>query len=342
MTQPWSIRGFSNEHAHLDKGMLVPGVAYADAPPAVRGGWTREHKAKFTRQDIYDRAEAALQSMLQYGTTYIRTHVDVDPLVGLKCVEALLELQRNYEKQVIIDITAFNQEGFDRFPETAELLEEALGMGRIGLGGHTLTDADGEGHIRRLFELCERRDVPWLEFHTDESGKPEHFLMPVIARESKKRGWAGKVYAIHCNSLANVTDRQAEEAIELAAEAGLSIIVCPTAVATRAVTRTKQLMKAGLRVSLGSDNMGDLFNPLGSGNMLHYAQLLAYIQRFYEPEEQQALLDMLMSEPADAEAARRVEELGACVVYETGRADLLLAHAPRPVSMARGAALTSP
>lgn len=342
MMQPWSTRGFSNEHAHLDKGMLAPGVAYADAPPAIRGGWTREHKAKFTRQDIYDRAEAALQSMLRYGTTYIRTHVDVDPLVGLKGIEALLDLQRDYEKQAVIDITAFNQEGFERFPETAELLEEALGMGRIGLGGHTLTDSDGEGHIRRLFELAERKVAPWLEFHTDESGKPEHFLMPLIAEESLKRGWAGNVYAIHCNSLANVSDLQAETAIELAVSAGLHIIACPTAIATRAITRTKQLIKSGLRVSMGSDNIGDLFNPLGSGNMLHYAQLLAYVQRFYEPIEQRALLDMLMLEPADADAARRLAELGRRVVYETGRTDFLLAHAPRPVSIEAVAALNSP
>lgn len=342
MTLPWSIRGFSNEHAHLDKGYLVPGVAYTDAPPAKRGEWTREHKARFTRQDIYDRAEAALQAMIQYGTTYVRTHVDVDPLVGLKGIEALLELQRNYAGQAVIDITAFNQEGFDRFPETVELLEEALGMGRIGLGGHTLTDADGAAHIRRLFELGERRDVPWLEFHTDESGRPEHFLMPLIAEESLKREWGGKVYAIHCNSLANVEDLQAEKAIELAVAAGLHIITCPTAIATRAITRTKELLKAGLRVSLGSDNMGDLFNPLGSGNMLQYAQLLAYVQRFYEPAEQQALLDMLTLEPADAGAARRVEGLGIRVEYETERADYLLAHAPRPVSLISAATLTSP
>lgn len=333
MTQAWSIRGFSNEHAHLDKGMLVPNLAsYTDAPASVRGGWTRECKSQFTKEDIYNRAEASLLTMLQYGTTYIRTHVDVDPIVGLKGIEALLELQQNYAKQVVIDITAFNQEGFERFPETLQLLEEAVSMGRIGLGGHTLTDADGEGHIRTLFQLCEEKDVPWLEFHTDESGKAEHFLMPVIAQETINRGLGGKVYAIHCNSLANVSDQQAHIAIELAATAGLHIVVCPTAIATRAITRTKELMQAGLRISMGSDNMSDLFNPLGSGNMLHYAQLLAYVQRFYEASEQQALLDMLMIKPVDESSAYLLSQLETRVSYETGQANQLLTHAPRPSS----------
>ncbi|MFF2484589.1 amidohydrolase family protein [Paenibacillus sp. NPDC058071] len=341
MDQPWIIRGLSNEHAHLDKGMLVPGIAYTDAPAPVRGGWTRECKSRFTKQDIYQRAEAALQHMLQYGTTYIRTHVDVDPLVGLKGIEALLELKANYSQQVVIDITAFNQEGFERFPETAELLSEALSMGRMGLGGHTLTDSDGEAHISRLFELAEKKDAPWLEFHTDESGKPEHFLLPAIAKESINRGCEGKVYAIHCNSLANVSDGEAQQAIELVVKSGMHVVVCPTAIATRAITRTKELMKAGVRISLGSDNMKDLFNPLGSGNMLNYAQLLAYVQRFYEPAEQQALLNMLLIEPADAGSAERLGRLNIKVAYETNEAHELLAHAPRPSFVRDGSSLIS-
>ncbi|MFS0726817.1 amidohydrolase family protein [Paenibacillus sp. 1P07SE] len=341
MTKAWQIRGFSNEHAHLDKGMLVPGAVYSDAPAPVRGGWTREHKARFTKQDIYERAEAALQLMLQYGTTYIRTHVDVDPLVGLKGVEALLELQSNYADQAVIDLTVFNQEGFERYPETGELLAEALTMGRIGIGGHTLTDEDGQAHIRRIFELAERGDAPWIEFHTDESGRPEHFLLPAIAREAGARGVGSRVYAIHCNSLANVSDDAAQEAIGLVANAGLHVIVCPTAIATRAITRTKALHAAGVRITLGSDNMSDLFNPLGSGNMLGYAQLLAYVQRFYEPQEQQTLIDMLLAEPIDSQASHRLAQLDAEVLYSTDDVRQLLAHAPRPAAMRRGAAATS-
>ena len=342
MSQSWRIKGFANEHAHLDKGMLVPDLAsYTDAPAPVRGGWTRKHKARFTRQDIYERAEAALQLMLQYGTTYVRTHVDVDPLVGLQGVEALLELQESYADRVVIDLTAFSQEGFERYPETAELLEEALTMGRIGIGGHTLCDADGAAHIRRIYELAERHDAPWIEFHTDESGRPEHFLLPCVAEEAAARGLGSRVYAIHCNSLAGVAEETAQQAIEQVAAAGLRVIVCPTAIATRAITRTKALLDAGVRVTLGSDNMSDLFNPLGSGNMLQYAQLLAYVQRFYEPQEQQTLLGMLLAEPIDPAAAQRLAQLDAEMLYSTGDPRQLLMHAPRPAAMRRGAASTS-
>lgn len=328
----WKMNGFSNEHAHLDKGMLVPGVSYEDAPAPIRGGWTRGYKANFTKAEIYSRAEQALLNMLSYGTSYVRTHVDVDPLVGLKGMEAILELKQHYKNDIVIDITAFNQEGFERFPETEQLLVEALKMGRVGIGGHTLTDSDGVKHIQRIFNLAEQYDVPWIEFHTDESGKPEDFLLPNIAEETKQRGLNGKVFAIHCNSLANVSDKQAKMAIEQVVQSGLHVIVCPTAIATRAITRTKELLKSGVRITLGSDNMGDLFNPLGSGNMLNYAQMLTYIQCFYEPNEMRAILDMITQKPLDVKSREAFELLSKEIVYETDRIHELLAHAPKPLT----------
>ncbi|MGO4540946.1 amidohydrolase family protein [Paenibacillus sp. 2TAB19] len=334
MTQPiqWTIPGFMNEHAHLDKGMLVPERSYKDDPVAIRAGWTREAKSSFTKQDIYSRAEQALQQLLSYGTAYVRTHVDVDPLVGLQGIEALLELREHYKNDIIIDITAFNQEGFDRYPDSAGLLTEALTMdSRIGIGGHTLSDQDGCSHINRIFELAEQANAPWVEFHTDESGKPEHFLLPYLAEQVKARGWSGKTYAIHCNSLANVSDELAEQAIALTAEAGLHVTVCPTAIATRAITRVKQLNQAGVRIGMGSDNMSDFFNPMGSGNMLQYAQLLAYIQRFYEPREMDMLLRIISQMPFNAESAVLVSQLAQDRYrFTTKDSRYLLTHLPLP------------
>lgn len=327
----WSIRGFMNEHAHLDKGMIYVNEEYKDEPAPIRAEWTRKAKAGFTKIDIMKRAESAIQAMLHYGTCYVRTHVDVDPLVGLSGIEAMLELQMKYKSQIVIDITAFSQEGFERYPETNELLREALKLGRMGIGGHTLADSDGEKHIRRIFDIAESGGAEWVEFHTDESGRPEHFLLPFLAHETEARGWGGRAYAIHCNSLANVTELEADRAIELTARAGLHVTVCPTAVATRAVTLTKKLKDRGVRIALGSDNIGDYFNPMGSGNMLHYAQLLAYIQRFYEPAEMDYLIEILLNPPANAESAASVLQLPVCYQYSSSHSRELLTHALAPV-----------
>jgi cytosine deaminase len=319
-----------NEHAHLDKGMLIPTAVYKDESAPVRAGWTREAKAAFTKADIIERAEKALKTMIHYGTAYVRTHVDVDPLVGTRGIEAILELKKKYESQIVIDITAFSQEGFDRFPESADLLKEALSMGVMGIGGHTLADSNGMDHIRRIFTLAEKYNAGWVEFHTDESGKPEHFLLPFLAEETARRGWGGKTYAIHCNSLAAVEEREAANAIELTAKAGLHVTVCPTAIATRAVTLVKRLRNSGIRIGLGSDNIGDYFNPLGSGNMLQYAQLLAYLQRFYEPAEMDYLIGIIQRVPEIKESEAAIMSLPEAYRYDSRSARELLTHAPTP------------
>jgi Cytosine deaminase and related metal-dependent hydrolases len=328
----WTTRGFANEHAHLDKGMLYASYPYQDEPGPIRAEWTRRAKGAFTKQDIYDRAEKALRTMLDYGTRYVRTHADVDPLVGLQGIEALLELKERYADRIVIDLTAFCQEGFDRFPQSEELLLEALRMGKMGIGGHTLADADGKSHIDRIFSIAEAGGAEWMEFHTDESGRPEHFLLPYLAKETERRGWGGRTYAIHCNSLANVTEKEAEEAIALVARSGLHVTVCPTAIATRALAPVKKLREAGVRIGLGSDNVGDYFNPYGSGNMLQYAQLLAYIQRFYEPAETEYLVGLLLQDPIHADAAAKLEKLAVRYRYDDGAARELIAHACSPRS----------
>ncbi|AIC93284.1 amidohydrolase family protein [Shouchella lehensis] len=320
--------GWKNYHAHLDKGFLIPPNRYEDAPAPVRAEWTRDAKVMMTKQDIKRAASQALEKMTVHGTTYVRTHVDVDPLVELRGIEAMLEIKQEWKDRVVLDIVAFNQEGFDRFPETTVLLEEALKLGVNGIGGHTSMDKDAKAHIHNIFALAEKKDLDWIEFHTDETGNPQDFNLPYLADITNRLGYKQKVTAIHCCSLANVEEELAERTIEKVAHAGMTVTTCPTAIATRNLTRVKDLAKAGVPIQLGSDNLRDYFNPLGSGNMLQYGQLLAYVQRFYEKEELEQLLSWLSATPLNQQVAIAIEKLNRNVDYEVDRLSDLLADVP--------------
>jgi cytosine/adenosine deaminase-related metal-dependent hydrolase len=324
-----------NYHAHLDKGMIIPPLNYIDAPAPQKGAWTKEQKASFTVEDIKQRARLAIERSIDYGTAYVRTHVDVDPLVQLRGIEALLELQDAYANQIVIDIIAFSQEGFDRYPESYDLLQEALDMGVQGIGGHTTMDQDAKMHINRIFELGIKKDAYWIEFHTDETGNPDHFVLPYLAQKTKETGLGSRVTAIHCCSLANVEDAKAHEAIELVKDAGLTVTTCPTAIATRALTRVKDFLKAGIPIQLGSDNMGDFFNPFGSGNMLQYAFLLATVQRFYEDEEIGQLFNSLQVLPQQSQMTKRFDQLHYQYEYSYEELKSLIIHTPKPIKIKR-------
>ena len=93
--------GLVDAHIHLDKALL------SDRAPGVLGTLdealrvTGEAKRRFTVEDIRARARAVLNMAVGHGTTAMRSHVEVDPIVGLKALEALLPLREEYRRRSI-------------------------------------------------------------------------------------------------------------------------------------------------------------------------------------------------------------------------------------------------
>ncbi|HHY36457.1 MAG TPA: amidohydrolase family protein, partial [Firmicutes bacterium] len=176
-------------------------------------------------------------------------------------------------------------------------LRQALQLGADLVGGHTIVDADGKRHIDTILNLAREFDVE-AEFHLDESGNREHYLLPYLARRMMELGLQGRVTGIHCCTLSALTPEERREALELIRESSLKIISAPTAIATRALAPVKELLAAGVLVGIGSDNVRDFFNPIGCGDIKQVALLLAYVQRFFTAEDIKQLWDMLTGKGA--------------------------------------------
>lgn len=292
-----AITGFVDSHLHLDKSLLNERAPYQDLTGPEKGALTREEKAKFTVKDIIDRAERILLNGISAGNIAIRTNVDVDPIVGLKGIEALLYLKEKYADVLKIQIVAFAQEGVQNYPETVGLLEEALKMGADLIGGHTIIDKDGEEHIDAILKIAKKYDVE-VDFHLDESGKKEHYLLPYLANKIIDLGLQGKVNGIHCCTLANLNENELNDALQLINESRLKVTIAPTAISTRALAPVKDLLRKDVIVGIGSDNIRDFFNPLGNGDVKQAAYLLAYVHRFFTDEEITSIWDMITIEGA--------------------------------------------
>jgi len=311
------IPGLVDCHAHIDKSHLNDGgrTRFVHGTGAVKGGLTREQKALFTEADVQERAKKVLETAWRSGTLYLRTNCDVDPIVGLTGIKALLELREQYKERIHLQIAAFAQEGVFQDDQTQSLLEQALQMGADLVGGHTITCGEGEKHIDFILELAAKYGVE-ADFHLDESGNRENYLLPYLARRVKELGLQGRVNAIHMCTLAALTQPELEQALALAAECGLKVTVAPTAISTRHIAPVKALLQAGLPVGLGSDNIRDFFNPLGSGDVKQVALLLSYLQAFFTQEETEQVWTMLTSGGAKVLG---IQDYG---IREGGRADL--------------------
>src|SRR5207244_1394759 len=68
---------------------------------------TAEAKRAFTAEDITRRAREVLDLALRAGTTAMRSHVEVDAIVGLAGVAAMLALREEYAPALGLQLRAF-------------------------------------------------------------------------------------------------------------------------------------------------------------------------------------------------------------------------------------------
>ena len=333
-----TVPGLVDCHLHMDKSLLNERAAYVDGTGAEKGALTREEKAKFTVEDITERAERIIQRELKSGAVAVRTNVDVDAIVGLKGIQALLALREKYRGKLTIQVAAFSQEGIFADGQTDKLLVQAMEMGADLVGGHTITCGEGEHHIDYILSLAQRFGTK-ADFHLDESGNRENYLLPYTVQKIHELGLEGQVNGIHMCTLAALTPEERAEAIRLAAEAGMTATVAPTAISTRHIAPAKELLAAGMKVGLGSDNIRDFFNPLGSGDVKQVALLLSYLQRFFTATDVAAVWDMITAGGAQVLGLGQYGiEVGApahITVFDAATPAEVIAYQAQPVLLVR-------
>ena len=93
-------------HAHFDKAYVVnPEMLKAtEAHMEVKWDLWKNIKANYTHDDLVIRISRAVESMISQGITLCRTNIDVDSTVGLKCVEAALEVKQKYAGKIELQL----------------------------------------------------------------------------------------------------------------------------------------------------------------------------------------------------------------------------------------------
>ena len=123
-------------HCHLDKALISEVVrenVSGTLMEAIEIIWNK--KKTYTVEDNMARASKAISWYIKNGATIIRTHVDVDTIVGLKAVEGLLEVKKKFAGLIDLQIVAFPQEGIYKDPGSEKLMRDAMKMGADVVGG---------------------------------------------------------------------------------------------------------------------------------------------------------------------------------------------------------------
>lgn len=194
------VPGFVESHIHLDKSCLLDRCRTDEGTldEAIRE--VAAAKRGFTVEDVYSRAQRTLERAILNGTTRMRTHVEVDPVVGLKGFEAIAVLKRDYAWAVDLSICVFPQEGLLNNPGTEDLLVSALDAGADLIGGCPYTDRDPVAQIDRIFELARRFDVD-IDFHLGFDINPDGMTVWRVCENAERFGWGGRVTIGHVSKL---------------------------------------------------------------------------------------------------------------------------------------------
>jgi cytosine deaminase len=318
-------------HIHLD-AVLTVGQPRPNVSGSLFEGiaiWA-ERVRDLTADDVQDRVRQVLRWQLAHGVQHVRSHVDVcDP--RLTALRALVELREEARGLVDLQLVAFPQQGILSFDGGRELMKEAVEVGADVVGAiphYELTREDGVESVKFAMALAEEHGLR-VDIHCDETDDEHSRFVETMAAETIRRGMSGRVTASHTTAMHSYNAAYASRLITNIARAGLHMVTNPLDNAVlqgrfdagpirRGHTRVKQLLEAGVNVAIGHDSVMDPWYPLGHGDPLQAAFVLAHLGHMSGDQELRTLINMITVAPA---AALGVADYG---LHVGGPADLVV------------------
>ncbi len=333
------VAGFVETHIHLDKTCILERCRAEEGTVAEAVRETSAAKRGFTVEDVMARGRQTLERCIGWGTMHMRTHVEVDPGIGMRGFEGVQALAAEYAWAVDVELCVFPQEGLLNNPGTEDLLREGLRRGARAIGAVPYIDTDPRGQIDRIFEIAREFDVD-IDMHLDLAETTEGMQIEYVCRKTEEFGWGGRVAVGHVTQL-SLVDRPRYDAIAATlARAGVAVTILPATdlylmgrshdhAVPRGVVRAEGLRAAGVCCSVSTNNVLNPFTPYGDGSLIRMANLYANVSQVSRPAELAACLGMV-----GAEAARLMRLPGYGVAVGNA-ADLVLLDAADPADVVR-------
>ncbi|WP_406409855.1 hydrolase [Streptomyces halstedii] len=275
-------------HAHSDTALTAsPGQAGAhSASPGQAGAHTASpgqigaHSASpgqigaHTADDVRRRATEAALLQLSHGATALRAQVRVTTGTGLAPLDAVLEAGRSLRGLMDLTVVAVpgpltGRAGADGLA----LLRDAVDRGADVVGGRPDLDPDPGGHAEAVLGLAAGHGLP-VDLHTDADDPA------LLGRFAAMAGAFGPGVSLGpCGGLARLPEDMAAAAADRLATAGVTVVCLPQGGCAGSRLRDTApaglLRAAGVRLAAGSGALRDAARPVGRGDPLEAAYLLA-------------------------------------------------------------------
>jgi cytosine deaminase len=302
------IPGFVDTHIHLDKSCILDRCHAEHGTLQEAIAQVAAAKCAFTEDDVYERGRRTLEKAIVHGTTRMRTHVEVDPRIGLKSFQAIKRLKRDYAWAIDLEICVFPQEGLLNDPGTEELLIEACKSGAGLIGGCPYTDSDPHGQIARIFSIARDFDLD-IDFHLDFDLDASRMDIEEVCRQAGAHGYGGRVAVGHVTKLSALPPDRLDAMARRLAASGVAVTVLPATDlflmgrdhdhgVPRGVAPAHRLAEHGVTCSLATNNVLNPFTPFGDCSLVRMANLYANVAQAGSSRQLAACFDLVTQQPA--------------------------------------------
>jgi cytosine/creatinine deaminase len=260
--------GLADLHLHPDKAYGLDSSAESAATIAEAIAAVRQQKPGVRAADVCERTLTLLRSCLSFGTTRVRVHAEVDPLLGLRSVEGVLEARERMLGRMTVQVVAFPQEGIVKEPGTLELMDAAIRMGCDVVGAITYQDPDTREHLAAAARLAAQYGVP-LDIHADLGVRPESTALNLIADVAGEYSLDGRVAAGHCTTLAAMDSGTRARVLSRLEAHRITVLSLPRTdlFLDRAVAPFEEIQRCGVECHVATNNVRNAFTPVGKPSL---------------------------------------------------------------------------
>ena len=270
-----------------------------------------------------------LEKAIVQGTTRMRTHVEVDPRVGLRSFHAIRRLKRDYAWAIDLEICVFPQEGLLNDPGTEELLVAGLRGGgrpdrRLPLYRHAIR------RTRLRVSLPSLGASIWTSIFISTSiSIPLGCISMKSAVRRSDIGGAGALPSATSPSCRRSTVKRSPLSRADSPTRVSRSLCCPATdlflmgrdhdhSIPRGVAPAHQLVQHGVTCSLATNNVLNPFTPFGDCSLIRMANLYANVAGLGRAEDFADCLSMVST------MAAKLMNLRDYGIVAGGTADLLV------------------
>ena len=271
-----------------------------------------DFKACYDEKWIIENVRKACDLAVKYGNTHIRAFADVDSKARLEGVKGVIRGREEYK------VVAFPQDGVAREPGAKELIKQAMDLGADVVGGIPWIEFTEEEELDHVNSMCNYakeydKDISML---LDDVGDAEERTLEMLCKKVIEMGWQGRATAQHCRAMELYPENYFRKLVSLLKKAQIGVVSDPHTGPLHA--RVKDLLKAGVPVALGQDDIADAYYPYGECNMLQVAFLASHLLHMVSFDDMELLYDMITTSAAKVLGIKNHE------LKEGGDADLVV------------------